>query len=182
MDRSKLKIVLIHGNGGGTSADHWFPQLTKLLRDLGLNVVAKDFPDNQVAHDSIWLPYLKNEIKADENTIIIGHSSGGVAEMRFAEENKIYGSVLVGVNYTDLGDATEKESGYYSRPWNWEKIKANQNWIVQFASKDDPYIPISEPRFIHEKLSSEYYEFNDRGHFMVTDFPEIFEVLKKKLN
>ena len=31
---------------------------------------------------SIWLPYMKDELKVDENTIIIGHSSGAVAAIR----------------------------------------------------------------------------------------------------
>lgn len=125
--------------------------------------------------------FFENELKADEKTILIGHSSGAVASLRYAQQNKIFGSVLAGVNYTDLGDETEKESGYYNHPWDWEKIKANQNWIVQFASTDDPYIPIAEPRFIHEKLNTEYYEFTDKDHFMIPEFSEVIEVLKKKL-
>ena len=32
---------------------------------------------------SIWLPYMKDELKVDENTIIIGHSSGAVAAIRW---------------------------------------------------------------------------------------------------
>lgn len=181
MVNKNLKVVLIHGNGGGTAAGFWFPSVKESLEKMGLTVIARDYPDKEIAHESIWVPFLKNEIKADENTIIVGHSSGGVAAMRYAEKNKIYGSVLVGVNHTDLGDATEKESGYYDRPWEWEKIKANQNWIIQFASIDDPYIPIEEERFISEKLGSEYHEFTDRGHFMTTEFPELVEVLRNKL-
>ena len=31
---------------------------------------------------SIWLPYMKDELKVDEQTIIIGHSSGACAAIR----------------------------------------------------------------------------------------------------
>ena len=113
---------------------------------------------------------------------MIGHSSGAVASLRYAEQNKIFGSVLVGVCYTDTNDETEKASGYYNHPWIWDKIKTNQNWIVQFASTDDPYIPITEPRYIHEKLNTEYSEYTDKGHFMITEFPEIIQILKNKLD
>lgn len=180
MNMSELHVVFIHGNGGGTSVDYWFPQVKNVLEELGITYVARDFPDNQVAHESIWIPFLKNEIGCNEHTVIIGHSSGAVAAMRYAESNIIYGSVLVGCNYTDLGDDTEKESGYYSRPWNWNAIKSNQHWILQFASTDDPYIPISEPRFIHQPLDSEYYEYSDKGHFMIFEFPELIKILRKK--
>jgi len=56
---------------------------------------------------------------------------------------------------------------------------------VEFASIDDPYIPIEEPRFIHEKLNTEYYEYTDQGHFgsdkNKTTFSEIVEVIKKRI-
>ena len=182
----KPKIILIHGNGGGTSEDNWFPYAKKSLESEGLEIVAETMPDNVLARENTWLPFLKNELKADKNTILVGHSSGAVAAMRFAEDNALYGSILVGACYTDLGDETEKASGYYDRPWHWEKIKANQNWIIQFASTDDPYIPIEEARYIHEKLGTEYHEANDEGHYgedkAKIEFPEIIELINRKLN
>jgi predicted alpha/beta hydrolase family esterase len=177
-----LKIILIHGNGGGLATDHWFPSTKTALEALGFEVIAKDFPDNQVAHENVWIPFIKDTLKADEKTILIGHSSGAVASLRYAEKYPILGSVLVGVNYTDLGDATEKESGYYNHPWNWRSIENNQKWILQFASTDDPYIPIAEPRFIHEQLNTEYHEYTDKGHFMIPEFPDLITILKRKLN
>lgn len=180
-----IKIILIHGNGGSTVNDNWFPWVKDELEKLGLNVIARTFPDNKFARKDIWLPFIENDLKADENTIIIGHSSGAVAAMRYAEENKIFGSILVGACYTDLGDSDEKISGYYDTSWNWELIKKNQNWIVQFSSIDDPYIPISEARYIHEKLHTEYYEYKDKGHFGwdkgMKKFPEIIEIIKNKI-
>ncbi len=142
-------------------------------------------PDNVLARESQWLPFLKDKLGTDEDTILIGHSSGAVAAMRFAENNKLYGSVLVGACYTDLGDEDEKASGYYSRPWQWDKIKANQNWIIQFASTDDPYIPIEEARHIHKMLNTEYHEASDEGHYGEdtgkTEFPEIVDIISRKV-
>ena len=39
---------------------------------------------------------MKDNLKVDKETIIIGHSSGACAAVRFAEENKVAGIVLVG--------------------------------------------------------------------------------------
>lgn len=172
-----IKIIFAHGNGGSTPQDHWFPYLKTELVKLGLTVIARQFPDAHLARESYWIPFLKNELKADENTIIIGHSSGAVAAMRFAESNKLLGSILVGVCYTDLGNEYEKLSGYYDRPWNWQAIKNNQQWIALFASTDDPWIPIKEPRFICEQLEPDYYEYNNRGHFHNKKFPEIISMI-----
>lgn len=186
MAKSKnLKIILIHGNGGGTASDHWLPYLKKHLEELGVTVIARDFPDNDLARGSYWLPFLENELKADAKTVIVGHSSGAVCAMRFAEKHPLLGSILVGACYTDLNWDKERLSGYYDTAWNWEAIRKNQRWIVQFASTDDPWIPITEARHIHDALKTEYYEYTDRGHFggdrEVTEFKECLAVLKDKL-
>lgn len=180
-----IKAVFAPGNGGGSVHENWFVYLKKELENMGITVAAKDFPDPMLAREKYWLPFLKNELHADENTIIIGHSSGAIAAMRYAEKNKILGSVLVAPYYTDLGDDSEKESGYFNRPWDWEAIKKNQKFIIQFNSTDDPWIPIKEARFVHEKLDTDYHEFTDQGHFggdrEKPTFPELIAALKKKL-
>ncbi|HCR36109.1 TPA: alpha/beta hydrolase [Candidatus Woesebacteria bacterium] len=180
-----LKVILLHGNGGSTVEDNWFPYAKLEFEKLGLEVISKTFPDNKLARLEYWLPFLKDELKADENTILIGHSSGAVAALRFAENNKIYGSVIISASYTDLGEKSERVSGYFDKPWNWEKIKNNQNWIIQFASTDDPYIPIIGPRYIHEKLDTEYHEFTNKGHFGwdtgMKEFPELIKILSNKI-
>jgi uncharacterized protein len=43
-------------------------------------------PDPMRARKDIWLPFIKNDLKSDENTILIGHSSGAEAAMRLGEE------------------------------------------------------------------------------------------------
>lgn len=181
----KPTVIFIHGNGGSTCEDHWFPSVKKELERLSLHVISRTFPDNHLARQSYWLPFLKNELKADENTILIGHSSGALAAMRFAEINKIYASVLVAAAYTDLNNPTEKMSGYFDTPWNWDQIKKNQRWILQFASTDDPFIPIEEARYVHQKLQTTYFEYTDQGHFGWdtgrSEFPELIEQLQKNL-
>ncbi len=180
-----IKVILIHGNGGGSSSDNWLPYVKEHLEQLGVTVIAQTFPDSDLARSSYWIPFLKDDLKADAETIIVGHSSGAVCAMRFAEKYPLLGSVLVGASYTDLGIENERISGYYDKEWQWQAIQNNQKWIVQFASSDDPWIPIEEPRHIHDKLNTEYYEFTDRGHFGgdrdTKEFPECVAVLKKKL-
>ena len=178
------KIIFIHGNGGGTGHDNWYLWCVRELKKYNIDAIAPDFPDSMFARSKFWLPFLK-ELGADEDTVLVGHSSGAVAALRYAEQNKIYGSVILGASYTDLGDDVEKQSGYFDTAWDWNAIKNNQHWIVQYASTDDPYIPILEARYIRDKLQTEYQEFTDEGHFGEdkgkTEFPEIVEELVRKL-
>jgi uncharacterized protein len=176
-----IKAIIIPGNGDDDPKDKWFPWLKNELEKISILTENVKFPDPILARAEFWLPFIE-ELGADEKTILIGHSSGAVAAMRFAETHKILGSILVGACYTDLGDDNEKKSDYYNRPWNWNAIKENQRWIIQFASTDDPYIPIGEARFIHKQLKTDYREYTNEGHFgsdkNKKEFPEIIEAIK----
>lgn len=177
------KVILIHGNDTLRWSYAWLPWAKEELEKLGLEVIGETFPDSIIAREKYWVTFLADEAHADENTILVGHSSGALCAMRFSEKHKILGSVLIGAMHTDLGDELEKQSGYFNRPWEWDKIKANQKWIVQFASTDDPYIPIEEARHVHEMLNTEYYEYSDKAHFFENQekFPELITIIKEKL-
>ena len=176
-----IKAILIHGNGGCTAGDIWLPWVERELRALGIDVINHTFPDNIKARAEFWLPHLEL-LDADENTILIGHSSGAVAAMRYAETHRLLGSILVAVCHTDLGDSFEAASGYYTAPWQWQRIRDNQEWIAVYSSTDDPLIPIAEQRFVATQLKCSHFEFTDRGHFIDTrQFPEIVELVRRKL-
>ena len=175
------KVIIIHGNGGCTAGDFWYPRVEQECAALGLTVVNETFPDNVKARAAYWLPHLE-ELGADEDTILIGHSSGAVAAMRYVETHRVLGSILVGVCHTDLGDSGEAASGYYRAPWQWDRIRDHQQWIAIYHSVDDPHIPAAEPRFVAAQLKCPYFEFQDRGHFLDADaLPEAVPYLKRKL-
>ena len=178
--RALPKVILIHGNGGSSAGDIWLPWLERELTRLGLEVINRTFPDNVKARATYWLPFL-DELGAGEDTILIGHSSGAVAALRYAETHRLAGSVVVGVCHTDLGDSGEAASGYYRRPWRWQQIRENQPWIGIFNSVDDPCIPIAEARFVAAQLRCNYFEFTDRGHFMDSEFPEVVQFIRRQL-
>lgn len=169
---TKPKIFIFPGNGNShIDTDNWYGWVRDELRERGYEVFARDMPDPLDAHANIWIPYIAEVVGGDENVILIGHSSGAVAILRYLETHKALGSIIVGANYTDLGFPEEKAAGYYSDPWLWKKIKLNAGWITQFCSRDDPYISEMEFRFIHEQLGTKYCEYPGRGHFMVDDNP-----------
>lgn len=181
MQDPRPRAILIHGNGGSTAGDIWLPYLERELTALGVEVINRTFPDNVKARARFWLPFL-DELGTDENTILIGHSSGAVAAMRYAETHRLLGSILVGVCHTDLGDGGEAASGYYREPWQWQRIRENQDWIAIYNSTDDPNIPIAESRFVAAQLKCSYFEFDDRGHFTNSrEFPEVVDYIRRKM-
>lgn len=181
MEQADIKMIFVPGNAVDAVEDRWRPYLVYELAKLGIGTINVNFPDPDLARRQYWLPYLES-LSADENTILVGHSSGALAAMRYAETHQILGSVLIGASASDLDDEKEEASGYFDDPWNWEDIKQNQQWIVQFASTDDLYVPIDEMRNVKDQLDTEYYEYTDRGHFDGMDeFPELLAAVEAKL-
>jgi predicted alpha/beta hydrolase family esterase len=179
-----MKVMIIPGNDNTLITSNWYPYVKDELEKLGLEVIAENMPDPKFARKEIWIPFIKEKLGGEKNSILIGHSSGATAALRYLEDNKCRFVILIACYHSDLNDELEKKSGYFDEPWKWDQIKNNAEKIVIFASKDDPFIPIAEPRLIKEKIDAEYYEYEDEGHFgldLKKEFPEIVTVIKKML-
>lgn len=98
------------------------------------------------------------------------------------ENHKAFGVVLISAALTDQGIENERLSGYYSRPWLFDSMKSNAQFILQFSSEDDHLVPVSEQRTVANKLGDacQYVEFKDKGHFLMKEVPELVEGIEKK--
>ncbi|KAM9156029.1 serine hydrolase RBBP9 [Pangshura tecta] len=178
------RAVIVPGNGSGdVEKANWYRRVWERLEEIpGFQCILRNMPDPITARERIWLPFMESELHCDEQTIIIGHSSGAAAAMRYAETHKVYAIILVSAYVSDLGDENERESGYFNRPWQWEKIMANCHRIVQFGSTDNPFLPWSEQQAVASELNAELYKFTDRGHFQSSEFNELISVILGILN
>ena len=176
----KPRFVYVHGNETTHWSFAWAAWLKNQLDALGYETFFETMPDSILARSEYWLPFLKDHIKVGPNDVIIGWSSGATAAMRYAEQNKIAGSILISPSYTDLDDDLEKQSGYYDKPWDWKSIKSNQDKIALFYGSDDPYI--SQPEFEHiaQTLNPRVTKIDGGGHFIEQNqFPELLEYIKQ---
>lgn len=178
-----MKVVIVPGNGDGdVTKSCWYFWVKRKLGEDSIECILQNMPDPVVARESVWLPFMENELGCDSQTVIVGHSSGAEAAMRYAERHQVLGIVLVAACCTDLGNSNEKASGYYDRPWEWGLIKKNCQWIIQFAgSTDDPFIAMSEQQEVARSLNSMFYQFTDKGHFCDKTFPKLVKTLVTQL-
>lgn len=175
----KPRFIFIHGNQTTHWSFAWAPWLKKELEALGFETFFETMPDSIIARSEYWLPFMKDHIKVGESDVVIGWSSGAVAAMRYAEANKIKGSILVSPSCTDLGDDLERQSGYYDAPWQWPTIRSNQQSISLIYGNDDPFIPQTEFEFIAKQLDPQLIEVNGGKHFIERqEFPEMLEYIK----
>jgi len=176
----KPRIIFIHGNCTEHWSFGWAPWFKAQLESLGFETFFETMPDSIIARAEYWLPFLKEHVRAGEHDVLVGWSSGAVAAMRYAEDSKIKGSVLISPCYTDLGDDMEKQSGYYDKPWHWDKIIANQENIALFWGDDDPFIPQDEFTFIAQQLHPTQVKIKGGKHFAeLTEFPELLAYIKE---
>ena len=175
-------VVIVPGNGAGCASANFYPRLRASLQRAGHAVRLQEMPDADAAREAIWLPFIAGELGAGADTLLVGHSSGAVAGLRLAEGSRLGALVLVSVTPSDLGDANERASGYYSRPWQWARIRERVPRIVMFASTDDPFIPLALQREAAAGLRGapappghtfEYVELSGRSHFFSAQQAEI---------
>lgn len=88
-------------------------------------------PDPHVCREKTWIPFIIDELGgSDPESVVVGHSSGAVAALRLAEKQKLKGIIVVAGYDSDLGDANERASGYFNRPFDWAAIRANCQFVA----------------------------------------------------
>ena len=178
---TSTRVAIIPGNGGGDVEDcNWYSWVRDRINEIDCATsILRNMPDPELAREKYWIPFMHDELSCDTDTIVLGHSSGAEAAMRYAEKYKVKGIVLVSAYITDLGDSCERKSGYFNRPWEWTKIKENTGFIAQFGSTDDPFVPFSEQQAVAKLLNSDFQEFSNKGHFCMFKFPEVVNLIRK---
>lgn len=186
---STMRIVLIPGMGcTPVASSNWYSWFANEMnkRDYVEECILRDFPDPHQCKESIWIPFLQNEVGLDESTVVVGHSSGAACAMRVLEnENcpRLLGAILVAAAYTDLGDEHEAKSEYFNRPWDWDKMKEGAKNIVLLHGTDDHLIPVREARYIASKMNDaenfQYVEMDGVSHFF-SPWQELLDVMDAK--
>lgn len=178
----------------GTDADHthnWFPWLKKGLADLGYKAWVPDLP--QADHPNIdrYNKFLlSSNFDFNNDTIIIGHSSGAVEilgllnDPNFPKDVGLKACFLVGAFKGDLG--WESLKGMVAI-FNDELIKQRSNKFVFIHSDNDPYCPIGDAKDLCKQVDGKFIELPGQGHFTksldpkYTEFPELIEIIKKEI-
>ena len=178
------RVVIVPGNGcsGEVRDANWYGWLEQQLVADGAfeEVVLRNMPDPVVARESVWVPFLRDELACDARTIVVGHSSGAEAAMRLAETTALGGIVLVAACHTDLGSPSEAAAvrrararaglvysphshapsrarpppqGYYSRPWSGRRFGPTPG-SSRSSTRRRSFIPLAEARHVAENLGS----------------------------
>ena len=99
---------------------------------------------------------------------LVGHSSGAMTILRLAEQMKIKALILVSAGY-----ANEKTRIICGIGRTFNRIHNGLNNSIVLMIHLHPSIVVD---ILLNKSRVNYHEFNDRNHFLCTEFPDLIDV------
>ena len=123
-------------------------------------------------------------------TVVVGHSSGAVAAMRLAEKTKLKGIMLVATYDSDMSDANERKSGYFTRDFDWKAIKSNCEFVCCVGGTLDDLVPIQTQRrvamnclgLVPNVPKKEWLELPNEDHFFTPPCSELVALLERNVD
>lgn len=184
--------LILHGTDA-SPAHNWFTWLKEQLEQDGYKVWLPQLPHSDKPHTKIYNEFLLSnpDFAFDDETIIIGHSSGAVEilsllqhfpdEMKINAALKINAAFLVSAFRDDLGWDTL--TGLFEEPFDFGKITTKADKLVFVHSDNDSYCPIVHAQYLAEQVGGRLIIKHGQGHFSTElsqkykAFPELLELI-----
>ncbi len=185
------RVFIIHGWGGNPD-EPMLKWLRKSLETKGYEVIAPFMPNPNVPTISAWVNHIVEVIKnPDEDTVLIGHSVGCQAILRYlqirSKEEKVDKVILIAPWIIPSEDIEEDEDPEIARPWmeipiDFENAKKHAKSFYGVFSDDDYSVPLIENgNLLKEKLGAKTIVLENKGHFTegdgVVELPEVLKII-----
>lgn len=177
-----MNVVIVHGKDTNPR-EKWYPWLKKKVEEKGYECFVPALPNSDDPEASVWLNEI-DKTNPDEETILIGHSRGGVAILRWLEKlskgKKVKKVILVAANSGKSGkmNRSENNKGFYNEQgYGFDKIKSHCDNFVVLHSKDDTWVPFSAGEENAKGLDAKFKIYENKGHFgrKTPEVPELLE-------
>ena len=184
----KRRVIFMHGKDKDSSSA-WYPWFGKEVERRGLEFVAPCLPKTHNPVLTEWLSEL-DKINPREDDILVGHSRGGMAIMRWLERcskgRRVGKVVLLAANNPDIKEKNQKKNtfGFYeSGSYDFKKIKSHCDNFVVFHSRDDPWVYFESGELNTEGTGGRFRIFEERFHFGANfkNVPELLEEIESRI-
>lgn len=134
-----------------------------------------------------WKIYFERYLPSlNKKYILIGQSLGATFLAKYLSENKLVRKALAVYLVAPPFDNTltgEDLVGGFNLKSNLSLISKNTDKLVLMFSRDDDCVPLSHSKKYREKLPEAIIKIykNKKGHFKITKFPEIVNMIKKDI-
>ena len=176
----KKRILIIHG-WESNSREHWFLEEKARLKKLGYEVTVPDMPDTFHPKQEEWVKVIE-DFAPDENSILIGHSLGGVTILRYLERTnkKLSKCILIATPVRKLKRPDynfEPIDHFFEPDFDWKKIKKSSEKFIVLNQTKDPWVDPPHGRDLAKNLGVELILIEGNDHFDKIDF----ELLEKHI-
>ena len=184
------RVFLIHGWGGSPGKD-WLPWFIPTLTEKGYEVIAPQMPETDNPQIELWVNKLSELVgQARESDILVGHSIGCQAILRFLEKlphgQKVNKVILV-APWFELTNLENEAAWQIADPWiktpiSFQKIISHANSFTTIFSTNDSWVPLDiNLQLFKERLNPKIIILKNRGHFTkeegVTSIPELLNLI-----
>ncbi|MDO8530152.1 MAG: alpha/beta hydrolase [bacterium] len=130
--------IILHGTGDSPDL-FWFLYIKEKLEEKGFEVWLPQLPNARKPNLKDWLPFILENGKFTEETVIIGHSAGAQVVLSILENNdiKIKQAILVS-GYSKPLPKTEDDPKNKDE-FDWGKIKGKAGEFIFINSDNDPW-------------------------------------------
>ncbi|MCJ7740250.1 alpha/beta hydrolase [Candidatus Microgenomates bacterium] len=162
-------VLIFHGTAGNPQ-ENWFPWLKEKLEKKGCRVFVPQFPTPEGESLGAWLKVLDGYKQyINKETILIGHSKGGLFLLRVLERLKepIYASFFVSAPIGIKSYVYYNQSYKFAHGFNfdWKTIKSHSQHFTVYHSDDDPYTCLDNGKGLAKNLGIQLTFIPQAGHF-----------------
>ncbi len=182
----KTNVLIFHGTEGYPE-ENWFPWLKAELEQHDFQVFVPNFPSPPIVPAKIdeWFTVLKDyEQYITEDTILIGHSLGGIFTLRILEKSNhpIRAAYFVG---TPIGVEPilnyERDKSFSGFEFDFDLIKTKSTYFCVFHSDNDPYVDLANGEQLANNLDGELFLVPGAGHFHTPSGYTEFSLLRDNI-
>lgn len=164
-----MKTAYIFHDAFSDPMNDWYPWMKTTLEAMGYLVVVPVFPTPAAQSWESWRAVIKNYWdKFDEESIFIGHGTGGIFALRILEnlQKQIHGLFLIASYGEKIGHAgyDRVNETFLGKGFDWQKIKYHAMVIEIFAGDNDPFVPIGISQKLAQNLGKPLQVIPDGGH------------------
>ena len=167
-------IVILHGTLGSPEGS-WFRWLEAELQQRGCTVWLPQLPHPEQPSLAASAEFVRAHcpFPLNEETLLIGHSSGAILALILAQQNKtrLGGVVAVSV-FHDNSLQWEPNNHLFDVPFDWEAIRAHMAKHLFIHSDNDPYVPLEQAEFVAKNCHVQLQVIPGQGHFNLEASPK----------
>lgn len=181
--------IILHGTLGSPDGN-WFQWLKQELESKGCQVWLPSLPQAEQPSLTEWANYVHQRcpFPIDENTLIVGHSSGAILASILTQRNSasaVGGVVAVSV-FHDNSLQWEPNNRLFDIAFDWPAIQKNAKRLLFIHSDNDPYVSLGQAQYVADNCQAELLVIPGQGHFNLEQspdyvaFPKLMEILDEK--